>query len=243
MSGSFLQTSPLAILLNTSTQQSFRQGMVPNVQQALYALSIRAPGASALPFSTYTFPMSPQSVQKTFTSMSTVYDVPGSAAYNGVVRQVDIFGTSPVTYVLEGSTGWNRHSTDNFLYTGLQSIQTLQALLSEYAQLNQQLIQAGNSILYTLEFYDYFSQEFWQVEPIGPQWINQDASQPLYTKYKFVLAGIQHVSAPLISSSSDILGQLFTAAVGPAIASAQSAISGVLTSAEGSLSSALSSIL
>jgi len=228
MSG--LLSGLLAPILNTSLQQSFRAVQVPNTQLALYTLSIRFPGRAAAPFKVYTFPVSPQAIRKTFTSMSTIYDVPGTPLYNGVQREVDVYGLSPVTYTVEGTTGWQRHSNDGYLFTGLQSVQAIQALLSEYALLNQVQMQNQLTNLYTLEFYDYFNREFWQIEPIGPQGITQDASQPLYTKYRFTWAGINRVDAPIFSSLSDPLGQLFSAVAGPVISTVQSSISSVLSS-------------
>ena len=223
------QSGPLAPLLNTSGQQDFRQIPVPNTTTALYTLSIRYPGASAAPYLVYTFPMSPQSIRKLKAFLSVPYDVAGSVSQRGVQRNVDIYGEAPVSYVIEGTTGWQRHSNDSYLYTGHQSIANLQAMLDEYAYLNQGNIQANINQLYTMEFYDYFSQEFWQVEPIGPQGFDQDAGQPLYTRYRFNLVGIKKVSAPIISSTSDILGQLFQGALSPSMSAVQTKISSILS--------------
>ncbi|MDE3023422.1 MAG: hypothetical protein KGI54_16500 [Pseudomonadota bacterium] len=226
---SSLSTGPLAPITNTSLQQSFRQIMVPNTATALYTLSIRSPGSASLPYVVYTFPMSPQSIQRVKGFKSAAYETMGTVNQKGVLRQVDVYGESPVSYIIEGSTGWNRHSNDSYIYTGLQSIQYLQSVLDQYAELNQGQIQGNISQLYTLEFYDYFSQDFWQVEPVGEQGFTQDAGQPLYTRYRFNLVGIKKISAPIISSTSDVIGQLFQGAVGPAVSTLQNTISKTLS--------------
>lgn len=230
MSGinSVINGSALGPILDFSVQQSFRQIPVPNTQTALYTLTIRTPGLAAAPFSVYTFPMSPQAIKKTPSFMTSIYDVAGSAAQKGVQRQADIYGEAPPVFTIEGTTGWQRHSNDGYLYTGQQSIELLQLLLDEYATINQQQMQAGINQLYTLEFYDYFSREFWQVEPVGPQGYVQDAGQPLYTRYQFTFAGITKVSAPIFSSISDPIGQLFQATIGPIIGNITKTISNTL---------------
>ncbi len=222
-----MSTALLAPL--TSPYQTFRQVPVPNTRTALYTLSIRYPGALRAPYRVYTFPLSPTALRKTYTAMSTIYDTAGTPTYQGVQRQVDIYGNSPVIYSLEGTTGFNRHSNDAYLFTGLQSIQNLATLLAQYAELNQYQMQAGISTLYTLEFYDYFSNDFWQVEPIGPQGFYQDASQPLWVRYRFMLAGIKRVDAPVFSSLADPIGQLFNAAATPVMTQVQSSVTSLLS--------------
>lgn len=210
--------------------QSFSTVKVPNLRLALYTLSIRSPGFSLLSFFTYTFPISPSSVRKSFPAMSAIYDTAGSPLTAGVMRSFDDFGVAPVTYMIEGTTGWDRHQTDGYIFTGLQSIQQIQTLLTLYASLNQQQKQANNPSLYTLEFYDYFNQEYWQVQPVGEQEILQSERAPLLQYYRFKLAGIQTVSAPLISNIfADPVQQLFAAGAGAAAGVVAGAISSVLT--------------
>lgn len=218
----------LTPLLGTSGYQSFRTVQVPNSRVALYTLSIRYPGNAKKPYLVYTFPLSPSSIKKLYTAMSTVYDTAGTAMNQGVQRQIDVYGASPVTFIIEGTTGWTRHSNDGYLATGLQSMQNLENMMGEYAQLNTAQMQAGLP-LYTMEFYDFFTNDFWQVEPVGVQGISQDAGAPLWQRFKFTLPGIQRVSAPLVGGVSDLIGQLFNAAAAPAMASAQSAITSTLS--------------
>jgi hypothetical protein len=209
--------------------QNFSTVKVPNLRLALYTLSIRSPGFSLLSFFTYTFPISPSAINKSFAAMSSIYDTAGPASTKGVTRSIDSYGASPVNYTIEGTTGWDRHQTDGYIFTGLQSIQQIQYLLSLYAALNQQQKAANNPSLYTLEFYDYFNQEYWQVEPVGEQEIRQSERAPTLQYYRFRLAGIQQVSAPLISDIfADQVQQLFIAGASAAARGVQSAISNIL---------------
>lgn len=192
--------------------QRFSTAKIPDTQLALYTLTIRYPGASLAPYITYTFPISPSSLRKSPTAMSAIYDTAGSPQMRGVQRNVDVWGMSPPNYVLEGTTGWDRHQTDGLALTGLQSIQKLQALFNLYAELNQAQMAANNPNLYTLEFYDYFNEEFWQVEPIGEQEIRQSERAPKLQYYRLRFAGIRPVSAPPPDTlvADPVLG-LFTA--------------------------------
>lgn len=209
--------------------QGFSTVKVPNLRLALYTLSIRSPGFSLLSFFTYTFPISPTSIRKSYSAMSTMYDTSGPPSTQGVTRSFDDFGNCPVMYSIEGTTGWDRHQTDGFIFTGLQSIQQIQSLLTLYAQLNQVQKQANNPQMYSLEFYDYFNGEFWQVQPIGEQEIRQSERAPLLQYYRFQLAGIKPVSAPLISDIfADPVAQLFVAGASAAARGVNSLIGDVL---------------
>jgi hypothetical protein len=210
-------------------QQNFSTVKVPNLRLALYTLSIRSPGFSLLSFFTYTFPISPSALQKSPTAMSSIYDTSGPPSTQGVTRSVDSYGMAPPTYTLEGTTGWDRHQTDGLIFTGLQSIQQIQYLMSLYAALNQKQKQANNPSLYSLEFYDYFNQEFWQVEPIGPQEIRQSDRAPTLQYYRFRFAAIAPVSAPLISDIfADPIQQLFAAGANAASRGVQSITNSIL---------------
>ena len=163
--------------------QSFQTISLPNNQLALYTLVIRGPAPSTAIKYGYTFPLSPQSVSQEFTAKTQIWDVAGSAQQQGVQRVVDLYGNSPKTFVLEGTTGWQYHSTDGMAYTGMQSIALLQNLLAQFAVLNKQQVDNNNPNPYIMEFYDYFSSNFWQVVPSGRQVIRQDQSRPLLFFY------------------------------------------------------------
>jgi hypothetical protein len=188
--------------------QSFTTVPTQNLQLAMYALSIRQPGVSASEYQTYIFPLSPELLRKEYAAMSSFYDQQGQPGLNGVQRKIDNFGLAPPIITIGGTTGWQRHSNDLYLYTGLQAITNLEQLLQTYAQLNAQLVAGGSTILFTLEFYDYFKGEFWQVEPIGPQGVFQNSQKPLLSYYQFRFAAIQQVSMPIID---EIEARLFTA--------------------------------
>ncbi len=176
--------------------QDYRTENVVNNRLALYTLSIIEPLNPHSSVFSVTFPLSPESIKKMFVAMSHVYDVQGQPFQGGVNRIVDQYGNSPVQYQIEGTTGWQRHSNDNFSFTGIQSLQQVEKLLGQFAILNQNQQQNGSANLYTMEFYDYFMQEFWQVVPVGPQIIRQDASSPILTYYNLNLMGIKPVNNP-----------------------------------------------
>lgn len=177
----------------TGTGQKFSTIPTPNQQLALYTLSIRSPGVSAPEYLTWTFPISPRSVQKTPTVMTTIYDSPGTPQQQGVNREVNLFGQTPPTFHIEGTTGWQRHQTDGLKYTGLQAMAALEQLFSTFAVLNQQQIANGQGQLYTMEFYDYFRGDSWVVVPVGPQDIVYDATRPLLGNFRLTLVGIRPV--------------------------------------------------
>lgn len=211
-----------------ATSQSFTTLKIPNLRLALYTLTIRNPGFALFPFMTYIFPLSPSSIRKPFTAMSSIFDTSGPPSTNGVTRSVDSFGMAPVMYTIEGTTGWDVHQTDGFTLSGTQSIQKIQYMLNLYTALNQQQKQANNPNLYSLEFYDYFNAEYWQVEPIGDQEIMQSERAPLLQYYRFRLAGIQPVAAAP-PPTPDPTSQLFSAAVNARARSVTSVISGLLS--------------
>lgn len=156
----------------------------------LYQLSIRDPGNAFADLATYTFPLSPSSLRSEPNSLSTYSDTQGLPLQSGVARVVDTYGTAPPIFTVEGTTGWNRHSTDGYVLSGLQSMLLLRNFIDSYVQLNQQQRQAGNPNLFALEFYDYFTSNFWQVEPIGPMIIRQSSDRPQLSFYRFRLAAI-----------------------------------------------------
>lgn len=207
--------------------QSFRNYPVPNQLPALYTLSIRNPGYSAREYASYTFPLTPSMIRKDYNAMSRVYDVQGSPEQNGVQRLVDSYGLAPPIFTVEGTTGWQRHISDGFLLTGQESIRVLQTLLSRYASLNQTQVKSGNPELYTLEFYDYFSKQYWVVEPVGPQGFMQNRAQPLYTHFRFRWAAVQSVSAPIIGRISAAL-QVFGTPLERGIANAVTNLNGLM---------------
>lgn len=203
---------------------SFRTIPVVNSRKPVYTLSIRSPNSPYLPILTYTFPISPANLSKTFTAMTAIYDVAAppvqagtqngmqqsALSLSGVQRFADVYGNSPLSIVIQGTTGWQRHSSDNYASTGIESIAALNSVIQQFAQLNQAQSQAGNPNLYTLEFYDYFEDDYWQVVPIGQQVLNQTNARPLIVEYQFRFAGIKAVSEPQVDPNPDPILQSFT---------------------------------
>lgn len=176
---------------------NFKTLKVGNDLLAVYMLSIRQPTPPFPAVQTFIFPLSPQRIRKIPTAMAVGYDTAGTAAQAGVNRDIDAFGMTPFTYEIEGTTGWDRHLTDGFLYTGMRAINNLKDMLYLYAQLNQEQRLQNDPNSYILEFADFFNGEFYQVEPIGPQIFRADERSPLLQYYQFRLVGVQPISAPV----------------------------------------------
>lgn len=189
---------------------NFHPIKAPNTRLPLYMLTIRAPAPPFMPVETFIFPLSPTSVRKSFVGLTAIYDTPGPPELNGVQRVVDTYGMTPFNYEIEGTTGWDRHEMDGYLYTGLQAVQRLQRLFQNYARFNQIQRQLGDPNLYFMEWHDFFNGEFYQVEPVGPQEVVQSERAPLLQFYRFRLAGIQPVGSPLENALvSDAIALLF----------------------------------
>lgn len=209
--------------------QTFRTQPVGQYVPAFYQVSIRSPGSLAAMFATYTFPLSPGALRTDRSFLSNFVDVQDdSTNFQGVKRIVDTYGQAAPMFTIEGTTGWDRHMSDGYLLSGLQSIQLLQAFLSRYATLNQIQRRAGNPNLYSLEFYDYFQQQFWVVEPVGPQIVRQSADRPLLTFYRFRWIGVRLAGVPLLGEA-DALLQLFGTPSVVAAVNAASTIGAIVT--------------
>jgi hypothetical protein len=222
-----LTSSTSALPVNVG--QSFRTLQGPTASPALYQLAIVGPDTpSVFAISTYTFPLSPQQLRYTRSSMSNFYDVQGTPQQLGVKRNIDSFGLTPPLILAEGTTGWDYHATDGYIINGLQSMQLLREFLDTYAQLNQSQIAAGNTKLYQLEFYDFFSSEFWVVEPVGPQMYRQSADRTVLTYFRFQWAAVRAVSAPLLGGL-DAIGALFGTPAQAAALTAASTAAALLT--------------
>ncbi len=168
----------------------FRTQDVGNRGAVLYQLSVRDPSQAFADLMTYTFPLSPSSIRSEPNALSTYSDTQGTSMQSGVSRVMDTYGLAPPVFTIEGTTGWDRHSTDGYVLDGLQSIILLRNFIDTYVQMNQQQREAGNPNLFALEFYDYFTSQYWQVEPVGPQVIRQTNDRPLLSFYRFRLAAI-----------------------------------------------------
>lgn len=199
----------------SNAAQNFRTEQVPNMRQALYRLSIRSPNKAQNGLVNYVFPLSPANLKRTESSMAVFYDTAAGAKQHGVQRLVDQYGMSPIIFDIEGTTGWQKHSADGYTYTGIQSIQEVQRILLLLAELNVDQMQADLPYLFTLEFYDYFLNDFWEVVPVGPQQIWQDKQRPLFVNYRFRLVGVRSLAAahPSAGSTSDPIAAAFDTTV------------------------------
>ena len=207
----------------------FRTSPVPASQPALYQLSIRAPQQNFTELATYTFPLSPSSLRSERSSLSSWSETQGPSTTQGVTRVVDTYGLAPPVFTIEGTTGWDRHLSDGYVLTGLQSMQLLAKFLARYAELNQAQRIAGNPSLYALEFYDYFSLNFWQVEPVGPQVLRQSNDRPLLTYYRFRWAAVRSIGVPILGLA-DALANTFATPAQQALISAARTLGAVAVS-------------
>lgn len=189
---------------------------------ALYQLSIRAPGYGAQEVATYTFPIPPASVRYDTSGASSYMDTQGTPNQQGISRVIDRYGLTPPIITIEGTTGWDYHASDGGVLSGQQSMQLLQAFLAQYATLNDGQRENGNSSYYTLEFYDYFSSQFWIIEPVGVQPVRQSADRPLLTYYRFRWVAQQAVSVPVYGPPDSLLALFSVPAQAVAVATATS---------------------
>lgn len=138
------------------------------------------------------------------------YDTSGQPVQSGVNRDVDRYGTSPFTYEIEGTTGWDLHMTDGFSAPGLISIQNLQQMFLAYDENNAIQRLNNNPFTYTMEWADFFTGEYYQVEPAGPIEIHASDRAPLLQYFRFRLIGIQPIAAPLIAPDLEALDILLS---------------------------------
>jgi len=195
---------------------------------ALYQLSIRSPGQVYSEISTYTFPITPSQLRMDYSSLSSFTDTQGPVISRGVTRVMDVYGLAPPVYTLEGTTGYDRHMSDGFLLNGVQSMQLLQQFLAQYAVLNQGQRAAGNPQLYTLEFYDYYMNQYWVVEPVGPQVFRQANDRPTLIYYRFRWAAVYPAGVPVLGEIDALMNLIATPAQQAAI-NAASTLGALLT--------------
>jgi len=171
----------------------------------LYAIALRGPTAPYVPLAIYTFPLGPSQIKRQVVGMGNFYDVVGSPSNLGVTRIPDIYGQTAPIYTIAGTTGVKYHSGDNYLWTGLESINILFSIISQYFSLNAAQAQSGQANLYILEFYDYYLGEFWQVVPLGPQGQSQSNAKPQLVFYDLRLVAIKGVEQPIQAALDPIL--------------------------------------
>lgn len=218
----------MSSFFGASLEQRFSTRPVANLDLALYMLSIRAPDAVGTPVRTFVFPLSPEMVRKEAPSYNTIYDTQGYPTTLGVRREIDMFGQAPPLFVIGGTTGWKLHATDGMIWTGKIAMQRMESVLAEFAALNQQQMLADNPNLYSLEFYDYWMGDYWEVAPVGPQQVQQNAQRPLLSYYQLRLAGLRPVDAPISAIEAKAISVLFGSAGATVLGNTATFLSGVL---------------
>lgn len=216
-----------------------------NTTLALYQLSIRKPNGSlsVLPGYNFVFPLTPQLVRKSSSPLVALYDVQGSAKNQGVQRKVDEFGIAPPFFTIVGTTGWQFHSADGFLWTGQGACTRLQNIIDTYTSLNQAIIQNQSGDPYTLEFYDFFRNEFWVVVPRGPIRIEQSADRPILSNYVLDLAAVKAVSYPYTAAAEDEVLNALALGESAGASLAAATLTNALDFASSAVTDAASSIL
>jgi hypothetical protein len=171
----------------------------------LFRISVYDP--QKILYATYLFPISPQNIGRSSVSMATVYDTQGTTKENGVHRVIDEYGQAPPTWTLRGTTGYQYHNTDNYQYTGWQSLETIRTLIESFAALNSSQSEYGFP-LYTMELSNYYDNEFWEVVPVGPQNITREANRPIWGYYDFTFVGIKPIQSPESTATDPVLSAL-----------------------------------
>lgn len=182
-------SSGISGIVGTGTK--FPTQMVANTRTTQYSL-IFITGPNPKDATTYNFPITPQQYSMQRRSLAMPYDTPGSSQNLNVNRIVDVYGLTPITFKIQGTTGFNKHAVDGFLYSGIESLRLLQKLLEIYFEFAQTFPKPTVS----LQFLDFYYQEFWNVVPVGPLVINQSKEKPQLMFYDLTLAGTTRVSSP-----------------------------------------------
>lgn len=189
--------------------QTFRNIPIPNFRPAIYGLAVREPSPSNAIIDNFLFPLSPESVRTEYTALNSVYDVAGTPQQNGVQRIIDQYGNAPPLITIEGTTGWQFHGQDGYLYSGLQAMQNLENMMQEYALHVQSQMESGETDLAMIEFYDFFRGQYWEVVPVGRFGVRQDRNQPLIARYFFRFAATRNLNGPNIGLVADNVARAF----------------------------------
>ncbi len=222
-------TNPVNSFFNNASIQRYRNVPVINRISNLFSLRLLQKNKisnTQVPVTQYFFPISPTGLTKTVPVLNEPYAIRGSHTTGGVQYDVDIYGQSPPIFSINGTTGWQYHSTDGNKYTGLASFHQLQKFFQEYHFL---VLQASSQIRYTIEFYDYFNNEFWEVIPIDKLIFQFTEAEPLFGKYGITLLATKEVKTPiskivLKNPVSQALGQIVTGAVNTLVGTASSVV-------------------
>jgi len=153
----------------------------------------------------YVFPISPAQLRKNVAAMTQIYDVQNINRNRKIQRYVDLYGYAPPIWNIEGTQGQAYHSTDGFQYTGLESYLAMQQLFDQYFQ----ALQIGQNAP-TLEFYDHYSGDFWEVVPWQVQIFGFSIDRPKFPTYRLVLAGVNDLSGQISTAAPDSIASTFS---------------------------------
>lgn len=189
--------------------QTFRNIPIPNFRPCIYGMAIRN-GQSKAITDTFIFPLSPESVRTEYNALTNVFDVSGNASTYGVTRIVDQYGNTPPIITIEGTTGWQYHGQDGYHQSGLDAIQNLEDMLNQYAQGVATEVRNGATNLDTMEFYDFFRSQYWEIIPMGRYGVRQDRNRPLIANYFFRFAATRALNGPNIGATADEVALAFS---------------------------------
>jgi hypothetical protein len=183
---------PFGISQLAAPSQYFFTVSTPNTQSALYRLSLYNSPLEAASISSpnsnqdYIFPLSPENLNKQQIALTNYYDIAGPATQYGVQRIIDNFGISPMLLTITGTTGFQFHSNDGYLYTGRVSMIRLINIVQQYYFMLSQAVSSGitdPNQLPVLIWSEGFTGEILQVVPIGPQGIMMNNNRPIIQNY------------------------------------------------------------
>ncbi len=212
-----VQPSLQGFIPGLQTNQTFGVQYVANTLKPIYVLTMVSPSMGANVQINYVLPISPQSLTIQRKSLSAWYETQGSSNQQYVNRIIDLYGLTPMIFTIRGTTGFNRYSNTGYSSTGIELMKQLQKILEDYFSSVQ------SSQPSQLQWLDYFYREYWEVVPIGPINIRQDASRPLWMYYELTLAGThrlnqnQYPSDPIqsnLAQAESAFGNLGTVVLG-----------------------------
>lgn len=189
-----IQPSAQGLIPGLQTSASFGVQYVSNTLKPTYVLTLVSPSLGPGIQLEYVLPISPQSLQIQRKSLSSWYETQGTSSQQNVNRIIDLYGLTPIIFTIRGTTGFNKYSNTGYDMTGTQLMKQLQFIMEAYfssVQSNQPS---------QLQWLDYFYGEYWEVVPVGPFNIQQDASRPLWMYYEFTLAGTHRLNDSQVPS-------------------------------------------
>jgi len=189
-----INPSAQGIIPGLQTNTTFGVKYVSNTLKPVYVLTLVSPSLGPGIQLQYVLPISPQSLQIQRKSLAAWYETQGTSNQQYVNRIIDLYGMTPMIFTIRGTTGFNKYSNTGYDMSGIDLMKQLQNVLESYFSSVQ------SSQPSQLQWLDYFYQEYWEVVPIGPINITQDASRPLWMYYELTMAGTHRLNSNQIPS-------------------------------------------